>query len=103
MFADIVKYKKQSFFDAHPTGYLFTPDRTYELTFFTAYVTDRTDDAWRMNFSSEEDYADWLRDSAARSEFHAGILPTLADQLLTLSTCTYEFDDARFVLVATMK
>lgn len=103
MFADIVKYKKQSFFDAHPTGYLFTPDRTYELTFFTAYVTDMTDDAWRMNFSSEEDYADWLRDSAARSEFHAGILPTLADQLLTLSTCTYEFDDARFVLVATMK
>lgn len=103
MFADIVKYKKQSFYNAHPKGYLFTPDRTFELTFFTAYVTDMTDDAWRMQFSSEEDYADWLRDSAARSEFHAGLLPTLTDQLLTLSTCTYEFDDARFVLVATMK
>ena len=103
MFADIVKYKKQAYYDAHPTGFLFTPDQTFELTFFTAYVTDTTDDAWCMNFSSDEDYADWLRDSAARSEFRAGILPTLSDQLLTLSTCTYEFDDARFVLVATMK
>ena len=57
-----------------------------------------TDDAWQMDFESEADYADWLRDSAARSQFHAGILPSLSDRLLTLSTCTYEFDDARYVL-----
>ena len=103
MFADIVKYRKQSYYEAHSTGFLFTPTRTYELSFFTGYVTDMTDDAWQMDFESEADYADWLRDSAARSQFHAGILPSLSDRLRTLSTCTYEFDDPRYVLVAIMQ
>lgn len=102
MFADIVKFKRQSYFDAHPTGYLFTPEKTYTLTFFAAYVTDMRDDAWRREFAMEEDYADWLRDSAARSEVSCGILPVLTDQILTLSTCTYEYDDARFILAAIM-
>lgn len=103
MFADIVKFKRQSYYDSHPIGYLFTPERTYELVFFTSYVTDISDVSWRMNFSSTEDYADWLGNSAARSEFSSGILPTLSDQILTLSTCTYEYDDARFILAAIMQ
>ena len=103
MFADVVKYKRQSYYDEHPIGYLFTPEKTYTLTFFTAYVTDIEDDAWQMTFSSNEEYAEWLQDSAARSKLHAGILPSLNDRLLTFSTCTYEYDDARFVLVAIMR
>lgn len=102
MFADIVKFKRQSYFDAHPTGYLFTPERTYVLTFFTAYVTDMSDDAWRRDFPSQEVYAEWIQDSASRSEVNCGLLPVLTDQILTLSTCTYEYDDARFILAAIM-
>lgn len=103
MFAQIVYYQDQSFYEEHPTGYLFTPDRTYTLHFFTGFVTDMRDDAWQMSFPSEERYADWLLDAASRSEFNCGILPTTQDQILTLSTCTYEFDDARFILAAVMK
>ncbi len=103
MFADIAKYKRQSYYDAHPTGYLFTPDKTYELIFFSGYVTDMRGNAWQMDFSSADDYADWLKSTASRSKFSCGILPTASDQILTLSTCTYEYDDARFVLSAIMR
>lgn len=103
MFAQLVYYQDQSFYEEHPVGYLFTPDRTYELHFFSGFVTDMRDDAWQMSFTSDSDYADWLLDTASRSEFNCGILPTAQDQILTLSTCTYEFDDARFILAAVMK
>ena len=103
MFAHITKYQRQSYYEAHPTGYLFTPERTYELIFFSGYVTDMRGNAWQMTFPSAQDYAQWLQDTASRSLFSCGILPTVSDQVLTLSTCTYEYDGARFVLSAIMR
>ena len=31
-----------------------------------------------------------------------GIVPTIEDRLLTLSTCSYDYEDARYILVASM-
>lgn len=103
MFADLVNFKSQSFYDAHPTGYLFTPERTYTLTFFTGYISDISGDAWRTDFSSDEDFAQWLQNSVSRSMFSSSISPSHTDRILTFSTCTYEYDDARFILAAIME
>ena len=41
--------------------------------------------------------------SAERSCFESGITPAVTDKVVTLSTCSYEFNNARFVLVGILK
>ena len=93
MFAGICKYKDQSYFDEHPTAMLLTPDGNYQVEFFSGYVCEVTADAWDYDFDES-----WLDKRIRSSYFAAEVTPTMDDRILTLSTCSYEFKDARFVL-----
>ena len=93
MFAGICKYKDQSYFDEHPTAMLLTPDGNYLVEFFSGYVCEVTADAWDYDFDES-----WLDKRIRSSYFAAEVTPTMDDRILTLSTCSYEFKDARFVL-----
>ena len=98
MFAHITKYTDQSFYDKHPRGMLMTPDGNYWVEFFSGYVTDVYDSSWDLRFSSDSKFSAWLRQIATRSYFSAMVFPTAGDRILTLSTCTFDYDNARFVL-----
>ncbi len=99
MFAALDGYKRQSFYDAHPTMLLITPDATYEIQLFAAYVADPSEDAWEVSFTNEEEFQAWIDAAIARSTITSDVQPAPGDRLLTLSTCSYEFGDARFVVV----
>ena len=93
MFAGICKYKDQSYFDEHPTAMLLTPEGNYLVEFFSGYVCEVNADAWDYDFDES-----WLDKRIRSSYFDAEVSPTMDDRILTLSTCSYEFKDARFVL-----
>lgn len=97
MFADIVEYKKQDFFDTHPTAMLMTPEKNYFVHLFSGYVTDSWGDAWIKTFTDEE-LDSWLTNTKEKSRFTSSVMPTVQDKILTFSTCTYDTHDARFVL-----
>lgn len=97
MFADIADYKKQTFFDAHPTAMLMTPEKNYFVHLFSGYVTDSWGDAWIMNFTDSE-FESWVADAKEKSRFTSDVMPTVQDRVLTFSTCTYDTHDARFVV-----
>lgn len=103
MFAQITKYRDQAFYDAHPTCLIMTPQGNYKLEFFAGYVTNMNDDAWKLEFATDEEYLLWLEDAGARSTFTSMVEPTPQDRVVTLSTCTYEYNDARYVLVGILK
>lgn len=103
MFHGITKYKRQSYYEAHPTGYLVTPEQTYLIEFFAAYVVSAEEDAWRLEFTSDEEYGAWLKKAKDRSSFKSSVSPEVTDKVLTMSTCTYEIDDARFVLQGVLR
>ena len=102
MFAALDGYKRQSFYDAHPAMLLITPDATYEVRLFAAYVADPSEDAWEVSFANDGEIQAWIDAAIARSTFTSDVKPTPGDRLLTLSTCSYEFGDARFVVVGVM-
>lgn len=103
MFADVRKYQDQEFYDEHPTGLIMTPEKNYHFEVVAAYVASLADNAWQLEFFSDEDLEVWLREAMERSEFTSSTIPTAQDQIITLSTCSYEYSDARFVLVGILK
>ena len=99
MFADIIKYKKKAFYEAHPMGKIMTPQGNCQIEIIGGYVADLRDPAWRLNFESDAEQLDWLCDAMGRSTVGGDYVPVGGEKIITLSTCSYEFDDARFVLI----
>ncbi len=98
MFASIRNYDKQEYYDAHPKLYINTPDGNYRVEVFSAYITDADSDTYTIGFSSDEDYQAYLDKMVSQSAFTSDVKPTSKDRIVTLSTCTYEYADARFVV-----
>ena len=98
MFAALKGYKKQDFFDGHKTGYLITQDAAYSIDFFAGHVANVEENAWQLDFDNAEDFSNWIKSLKEISAFKSDIEPQYGDRIFTLSTCSYEFDDARFVL-----
>lgn len=97
MFTALMQYKKQAFYDTHSTALLLTPTAYYTVRFFSGYVSDNRSTAWALDLTGEA-YAAWLEELREKSCFDSDYIPTVQDRVVTLSTCTYEFDSAKFVL-----
>lgn len=98
MFSPLLKYKRQEYFDAHPTGWLVTKEKAYKVCFFAGAVSDVWGAAWDIAPSGT-----WAEEMIERSRFSCGVVPKVDDRFLTLSTCSYEFSNARFVLVGVLE
>ena len=98
MLAALKGYKKQDFFDGHKTGYLITQDAAYSIDFFAGHVANVEENAWQLDFDDAADFDNWIKSLKEVSAFKSDIEPQYGDRIFTLSTCSYEFDDARFVL-----
>ena len=103
MFADILNYQDQLYYDEHPVGFYITPEKSYSFELVSAYVASLAEPAWQLEFVAEEEATQWLSDAMARSTFVSRAEPQPGDRIITLSTCTYEFEEARFVLVGLLK
>ena len=98
MFACLVEYADQAYYDAHPIIYLVTPEAKYKIELFSGYTTTFDSSAYMLRFSSSHDYAEWLREVARKSDFKANMHLSTNDHIITLSTCAYSFYDARYVV-----
>ena len=103
LFHDITLYRDQEYYDAHPLGLIITPEKKFRFEIVSAYIASLADPAWQLEFVDDADALQWLETSMERSPFVSRYEPQLGDRILTLSTCTYEFDDARFVLVGVLR
>ena len=103
MFSGLDQYKVQEHYDSHPTALLMTPTGNYEVTFFAGYVASVADTAWNVGFGSDAEFEAWLESARERSCFESDIPVAVTDGILTLSTCSYEFDNARFVLLGVLQ
>lgn len=102
MFQAVTRYSDAGYFSKHRTGTLYTPDGNYHLDVFSAYVADGNGDFQRSGFAGPEDTNDFYRLIAQRSQVKAPFVPVWPQQVLSLVTCTYEYDNARYVLHARM-
>ncbi len=98
MFGTLVNYKDAEYFTEHPVMYLLTPDKDYKIEIFAGCVTDYKSEAYTKNFETEAEAEEFIQAAYATSTFTSGVEVTAADKIITLSTCSYEFDNARYVI-----
>lgn len=98
MFSGLTEYKKQEFYNAHPTILIMTPKQNFRIEVFAGYVANVKDNAWKVDFSTDTVFEEWQKSVKEHSCFDSEITPAATDRIVTLSTCSYEFDNARFVL-----
>jgi sortase B len=102
MFASLVEYRSQEYYEAHPTLYLLTPKGNYRLDVFGGYVAQPGSQRL-FSLDEENEFAAYLGEIQQLSDFNAEMDVTSQDHIVTLSTCTYEFSDARYLVFAAMK
>ena len=95
MFGELRLFADPGFFESNTTGTLFVNDNTYDLEIF-AYMVVRFDD--KLIYSPSADREQLLE--YAQSCTHRYREPAAPGNVLTLSTCAYDFDGARMVLLA---
>lgn len=102
MFGVLPKYKEQSFYDAHPSMRLLTPDKEFEIELLGGYVTPADSEAYRFPASQEERDA-LIAYAREHSDFVSEVEVLEDDKLITLSTCVYDYEDARYVVVGVLR
>ena len=99
MFASLANYGSQSYYEAHPVIYYLTKDRKYRIDVFASYETPGGSEAFTIFFDSEKTYSDYLQQRWHLSQIDTSQLPMSADDnIVTLSTCSYNYNDARYVV-----
>ncbi len=100
MLNDLGKYRRESFYRQNPIIYFDTIYEEAQWEVFSAYVQSNRFNYFKMDFESRDEYFQYIKALQRESEYETDVELTPDDVILTLSTCVYDFEDARMVVHA---
>lgn len=99
MFSQLGYFKEKDFFEKNRYIQIISPQgETLRYKIFSVYTTDANDNYLKTSFESHDDYKEFLDIIEAKSLFSSSIEVSTEDKIITLSTCSYEYEDARTVV-----
>jgi sortase B len=102
MFGTLNHYRRQAFFEEHPVMFLYTPQGNYRIDLMYGFVV--AEGEWRQRaFVFEQNIPSLLGFAAENTTFRSNVTFTEGDRILGMSTCEYDFDDARYVVLGIMR
>lgn len=87
MFHGLLDWSNAYYAATHPTLYLLTPHKVYELKVFNACVVTADSPEYQLDFTTTSKAA-WLDQCARHSFFTADFVPDADDPVVTFSTCS---------------
>ncbi len=100
MFASLLEYRSQEYYEQHPYGLLATPEKTYVLQVFAAKEIEDDLDNYRTSFTSLEDFCQDIQMLSEDSFIETGVEVQKEDHVVMLSTCVKGDHGKRFVVLA---
>ena len=101
MFGQLKNFKEEQFVNTNNIIKILKPNGDIlEYKVFSAYTTSATDNYTQINFNNDEEYKEFLNKIIDKSTFKTNETLNVDDNILTLSTCSYDFEDARTVVHA---
>lgn len=106
MFGDLLKYDSLDFYKAHPTIIFDTLKEQADWKIISIFKTNTLEeqgeifDYLKIDFANDKEFLDFIYDVKSRSLIDTPVDIGKNDNLITLSTCSYELKDFRTVVVA---
>ncbi len=98
MFAVLEQYKNQEYYDQHPAMELYTPEGVFRIEFFAGIVVDGGYESIPTEFNGEEAFQEYVQFLKDHSTFQSQTIVQGDDRVITLCTCSYDYDNARYAL-----
>lgn len=98
MFASLHQYTEQEFYDEHKYMWYLTPEHTYRLDVIFGYVGAAEAPIYTL-FADRDELDAYLSWAEIQSNFTPDEIPRHIDGIVALSTCSYEYNNARYVVV----
>lgn len=102
MFHTLLEYRDQTFYDEHSVMFLLTPEQNYRLNIVAGFITIADSWVYQTDLSETGAPEAFLNQCIANSDFRSSYRPAPEEQIITLSTCTYEYNNARYVIIGTL-
>ena len=99
MFHCIVDYINPNIYSTRPTMIIYTENKTYILELFAGDIVSGGSQIIEFNFKNDKDFMNYVNNLKVNSTFESKVDVEPEDKLVTLVTCTYEFNNARYELV----
>ena len=102
MFGTLVNYERQEYFDKYPEMHLITPTAAYRIKLIAGVKETGTAKLFE-DFLNPQKIEKYIKENVARSTFRSGYDYSENDRFVTFSTCLYEYDDARYILIGKLE
>ena len=99
MFGSIEHYASQDFYDSTPTMMLYTPEGDYLIELISGTHESGDEQFVEFEFKTEEDFMKYVESFRERSTFKSDVQVQPGDKLISLCTCAYVFNNARYMLM----
>ena len=98
MFGTLPQYSEQEYFDEHPVMYLLTPEADYRIELIAGFMTSSDSEVYDP-MKSESERREFIDSAVKNSLFKSNVSYSLDDKYVCLSTCSYDYENARLMLV----
>ena len=100
MFSNLVWYKDQQIYEQHPYYYLYTPDKVFRVDIAAGIIVSETDVTYlAAEFHTDLDFRELIIKIKQNSVIDTEVNLTARDQIVTLYTCTNDWQGQRFVVI----
>jgi len=94
MFADVVNFINEDYFESHKNGWLTTKDSVYRIEFFSVSQTQSYSGVYNVHRAGDK----WLKKLESYSLIYRNSTVNEDDSMISLSTCTNSEGSSRTVL-----
>ncbi len=102
MFGSLINYKEKEYFDAHPDMWLFTPMGSYMIKIVGGIEVPGTSELFDA-LANPDEAQDIIRDALLNSTLKSDYIYSENDRFITLSTCSYDYADARYIIIGKLE
>lgn len=99
MFGMLDEYATQEFYEGHPYMLMISAKGIDLVEIVAAYTTSSQDHCYDIAISDEEDMRVFIDTALKKSDVETGVQVEVTDHLVTLSTCAYAFENARYIAI----
>lgn len=96
------EYNAEADWTKHPDIWVVTPEASMEYRIFAAreISVEQDTDVYMVDFARAEEYLQWMQQQKAASLYETDTDISRPEPMITLSTCTSDSEDGRFVVQA---